>query len=90
MHLHTSNRERERERERERALQRALFHVYGKVSKREGKSSKWLHRVRSSDGNDHWCYFTAGIDVAMLETVEKCTKEEVRFGGWISFKIWSS
>ena len=47
--------------------------TYGKVSRHEGKSSKWFHPASLPMETVIWC-FAAGVHVAMLEKAEKAHK----------------
>ena len=63
---------------------------YGKVLRREGKSWKWLHQASLPMRTIIWCYFAAGVHVAMLEGEEKAHKRRRTILSWISFNISSS
>ena len=59
--------------------------VYGKVSRREDKSSKWLQPASLPKKTIIWCCFANGIDTAMLEWEEKASKRRITVWIWISF-----
>ena len=50
--------------------------IHGKVSRREDKSSKWLHPASLPIEAIIWCCFAAGVDAAMLESEEKAHKKK--------------
>ena len=56
--------------------------IYGKVSRRDGRSSEWLHPVSLPMKTIIWCCFAADVDVAMLGSEEEAGKR-----GRISSKI---
>ena len=53
--------------------------LYGKVSRREDKSSKWLHPASLPIKTVIWCCFAAGADAATLESEEKANKRRGTF-----------
>ena len=55
---------------------RAVPYIYGKVSRREDKSSKWLHPASLPIKTIIWYCFAAGVDAAMLKSEEKVQKKE--------------
>ena len=59
LHTHTSNTHKEQFSMR--------CSIHGKVSRREDKSSKWLHPASPPMKTITLCYFAAGVDAAMLE-----------------------
>ena len=48
--------------------------IYGKVSRREDKSSKWLHPASLPIKTIIWCSFADGVKAATLESEEKANK----------------
>ena len=48
--------------------------IYGKVLRREDKSSKWLHPASLPNETIIWWCFAAGVNVATLESEEKANE----------------
>ena len=79
LHSHTGNKRTQQF--------RACCSIYGKVSRRKDKWSKWLHPASLLIKTIVWRCLAAGVDAAVLESKEKANKRRRKAWSWISLKL---